>query len=120
MPDHDDENLLIKRYFEICNTALRLNKNRFPYKQILGAAAAKGAGEKVEMRLSGDAGAPVYVVFIQNDSIIAKPHGVCGDCNCVRTWNVDTGYLQSVIAQPDLYIKNPAKIDWAWMYDGAA
>lgn len=120
MPEQDAENQLIKRYFEICNTALRLNKDRFPFKQILGAAAAKGAGDQVEMRLADDAAAGAYVVSIENEFIVAKPHGDCGDCNCVRTWNVDTGYLRSVISQPELYIGNPAKIDWAWMYDNAA
>ncbi|MGB0718849.1 MAG: hypothetical protein ACPGRX_00125 [Bdellovibrionales bacterium] len=110
---------IVKRYFDICNTALRLNKDRFPFKQILGAAAKRGMGERVEMRVARAAedGFDPYVIYIQNDTVVSEPHGACKNCNCARQWNVEKRYLQSVLANPDLYIANPAKLDWSWMYD---
>lgn len=111
------EKHLMQRYFEICNTALKLNKDRFPFKQILGLAAENGAGQKVQMNIIDNLNAEKYVVYIEDQTIKAEPHVNCTDCHCVRKWDVETEYLRSVISEPERYIGNPAKIDWAWMYD---
>lgn len=113
LADIDD---LIKCYFSVCNKALDLNKERFPFKQILGAAKASEKGRQVEARVSDHPDA-VYVIEIKQGVIASRPHVDCEDCNCVRGWCVTKNYLEDVVKNPQIYIGNPAKINWEWMYD---
>lgn len=119
MSSADYDNLL-KRYLEVCNQALSLNNERFPFKQILGAARQSEKGRRIEVDIIDDSPAPSYVMSIENDRIVADPHSCRGDCNCERTWRVSRSYLEKVARNPAAYIKNPAKIDWEWMYNSPA
>lgn len=107
----------IKSYVSICNRALSLNKDRFPFKQILGAAQKSEKGKKVEVLLAGAESIDSYVFSIKNEQIIFAPHSECGQCKCDRKWHLEWTYLQEVLKDPESYIKNPAKIDWDWIYD---
>jgi hypothetical protein len=44
----------------------------------------------------------------------SKPDGCCGGC-AQGVWVVSAQYLQQVVADPETYINNPAKIDWEWL-----
>lgn len=107
----------IKSYVSICNKALSLNKDRFPFKQILGAAKQSEKDKKIEVQIAGDNVIDSYVFSINNDKIVVTPHSECGQCNCDRKWHLEWPYLQDVLKSPESYIKNPAKINWDWIYD---
>lgn len=107
---------LIQRYADVCNQALLQNKDRFPFKQILGAAKDSESGCVVEVSVSGDLSSS-YVFEVRKSGIFAKPHDDCAHCNCDRSWSVEKSYLQRVAEDPLSYIENPAMIDWEWMYD---
>ena len=107
---------LLVQYLDVCNVALERNKDRFPFKQILGAAQQAETGRLIELQISGDERAS-YVMQIEQGQIIAKPHSDCGECSCDRKWNVESSYLEEVAGNPQIYIENPAKINWEWMYD---
>ena len=113
-PDYDD---LMKRYLEVCNQALTLNKDRFPFKQILGAAQQSEDGKVIEVTILGDLRSESYAMTFDKQGLVAKPHASCDDCKCDRVWSVNQDYLEDVAKDPESYIQNPAKIDWEWMYD---
>ena len=43
--------ILFKEYVQVCNTALNLNKDRFPFKQILGAAQEAEGDRIIEITI---------------------------------------------------------------------
>ena len=108
---------LLKHYINICNQALLQNKERFPFKQILGAAKDAEYEQPVEVVVSDTKPLETYVFRLKAGGVEVKPHALCGDCACVRSWNTDTSYLQNVIKNPKAYIENPAMLNWEWMYD---
>ena len=107
---------LIERYANVCNQALLQNKERFPFKQILGAARDAERERPVEVVISDAVPPEVYVFRLKSDGVEVKPHLRCSDCTCVRSWNTNMSYLRNVTQNPYVYIKNPAKLDWEWMY----
>ena len=115
-PDYAD---LMKRYLDVCNRALELNENRFPFKQILGAARKSECGKVIEVNIiDGKLGAS-YAMTFDKEGLAAEPHSSCSDCKCERAWSVSKDYLEDVARDPESYIQNPAKIDWEWMYDAS-
>lgn len=109
-------NDLLVQYLDVCNAALERNRDRFPFKQILGAAQRAERGRLIELQIVEDEQSS-YVMQIEQGRVVAQPHGDCKDCNCVREWNVSKDYLEDVVQNPQIYINNPAKINWEWMYD---
>lgn len=108
---------LLKNYAAICNKALHANKNRFPFKQILGAASQYESGRMIEVHIKGTPSAENFVMTLKSGRISVTPHGTCTNCACERRWDVSADYLQDVSQNPDPYIENPARIDWDWLFD---
>ena len=110
---------LINQYADVCNQALSLNKDRFPFKQILGAARSAEQGSIIEVAISDTTDSDTFIFHLTENGIIARPHGECENCTCDRKWSVSKQYLKNVSDDPQTYIQNPAQIDWEWMYDVA-
>lgn len=108
---------LIERYADICSRALLQNKDRFPFKQILGAAQKSERERPIEVVLSDSIPPETYVFRLQADGVDVKPHALCDECACVRSWSTNISYLMDVTKNSQVYINNPAKLDWEWMYD---
>jgi len=107
---------------DVCNQALHLNKDRFPFKQILGAACRAENGNMIELHIIDNQKTELnqaanYTITINQKEIIAKPHSECGECECIRQWSIEKDYLQQVSDNPQKYINNPAHINWEWMFD---
>lgn len=111
--DHCD---LIEQYVHVCNQALLLNRDRFPFKQILGAARVAEKGCVVEVSIADDPLLESFVFELRGSGIVVRAHGDCPDCDCDREWSVSSTYLKCVANNPQSFIENPAKIDWEWMY----
>ena len=111
------DDLLIKSYVDVCNQALAAHSNKFPFKQILGAASQADRGKKIEVSLFGDGEGSSYVFTMEGSRIHVTPHGGCHNCNCDRKWQIEKEYLEQVKKDPMTYIQNPAKINWEWLYD---
>ena len=107
---------LVKSYINVCNNALKCNQDRFPFKQILGAARKADTGRLVEMQITEWPVVQSYVLTIENNQIKALPHENCKNCKCERKWKVSEYYLRQVASDPDTYVSNPAKINWEWLY----
>jgi hypothetical protein len=112
-----DHNHLLKQYLDVCHQAMISNKNRFPFKQILSAAKKAGTGNTIEINITDTSSKNSYVLKLQNEGVSLKPHGNCQNCKCDRKWLISEEYLQEVVKQPEIYIQNPAKLNWEWMYD---
>lgn len=110
-----NQEILIRRYVSVCNEAISVNRQRFPFKQIFEAAKQAEEGHKIEVSVSGSSES--YVFQIKGDAIVYERHSACDDCQCVRKWVAPESYLMAVISEPDTYIKNPAHLDWGWLYD---
>ncbi len=106
---------LVMEYIEVCNAALYHNSQRFPYKQILGAAKSSAVEQPIEVNVQDWGHSESYVFTLSASGITAKPHGECTDCNCVRKWGVSKDYLEQVAQKPAEYISNPAKLNWDWL-----
>lgn len=113
------EEELFERYVQICNTALEANKNKFPFAQILSAIQKTPNIKPKQVRIINDTGHPDYHVAFNNNGMSCKK--TCGSCQgqCATEddiiWSVKTSYLNEVIANPDKYIENPAKLNWEWI-----
>lgn len=108
---------IIQSYVNICNEALQRNKERFPFKQILGAAQKSEKNKKIEVTVEGGSFNDSFVFTLKDEHITVQPHSACGDCQCERKWRVSREYLEKVAQHPSQYIANPAKINWEWIYD---
>ncbi len=113
---------LFQRYLEICNHALEVNKNRFPFKQILEAAqkADNSAPRLVEVSIIEDHPVEKFAILLdKNTRVVGKKHENCDNCQCQGEWRITQSYLEDVVNNPDAYISNPAKIDWEWIQAGS-
>ncbi|MGH1402624.1 MAG: hypothetical protein ACRBDL_00115 [Alphaproteobacteria bacterium] len=107
--------ILFGQYLDVCNKALELGGNRFPYKQIFNAAKRVDRARKIEVKIGGVDES--YVIQMQDGQIVYDRHDLCADCNCDGEWNIHDSYLIDVVKNSDLYIQNPAKINWEWILE---
>ncbi len=115
--DRNDEMRLFQKYLDVCNSAMEANKTRFPFKQILAAARKNAAARTVEVQIIDDRPSADIMIRIKSDKITAEDHKACPNCQCDAKWSVNKSYLLDVVNNPDVYIQNPARIDWDWIYD---
>ncbi len=117
-----DNSDLFQKYLEVCNEALDANRERFPFKQILGAAREHATtASKVEVCIVENLPRASFVIGIEKDKITGEPkescEEVCEGCRCNKQWHVARSYLEAVVKNPQAYIDNPARIDWEWLYN---
>ena len=108
---------LFQRYMAICNMALKQNENRFPFKQILGAAKNVTPKSGVEVLIIDDRPSDGNLVHLNESGKFQSLDESCKNCDCVGQWRVTRSYLEDVVNDPEKYISNPAKIDWEWMFE---
>lgn len=108
---------LLKNYVGVCNDALKENAQRFPFSRIFDVAQRSEKEKPVEVVVRSSKGEERYVFRIEAGGIVVQAHEECAKCECVRTWNPQTPYLENVTRSPQDYIQNPAKLDWEWMFD---
>ncbi len=106
---------LLERYLDVCNQALVENRGRFPFKQILGAAEEFGDEGVVDVHVIDVFPEPRYLMEFSGGQIVARAYDRRGGDVCECGWKVSVSYLEDVAKNSDVYIRNPAKIDWEWM-----
>ena len=107
---------IIQRYVSICNVALFKNAQRFPFKQILEAAEKTSHGRIIEVEISDWPEAGKYAFKLSRGRIMVEKHDCGKECKCDGKWSVNKDYLESVITRAPVFIENPARIDWDWLY----
>ena len=109
---------LLNSYIDICNEALQKNAGRFPFEQMIMAAQDEdGRAPECHCVVGGQRDS-AYHLMLQDRKISYKPVGSDHDKNgkAPRHWHVTMSYLEDVIAHPDHYIENPARLNWDWLY----
>ena len=109
-----EQSLLFFCYLHICNQALKKHREVFPYKQLWDAAQHVLSNQKIPLTLcyQGQMTATYELVFRDDHlELVGKKHDV--DDNAVL---VNMNYVEEVVAHPEGYINNPAKMDWDWLH----
>lgn len=113
-PSENIRDDLIHHYVAICNQALESNRDKFPYKQIFSALEKLNAQDPIEVFVADTL--QTYAFYFSNDGVKVFKHDDCDECNCIRKWTTTSRYLNNVVTEPDLYIQNPARLNWDWLY----
>jgi hypothetical protein len=113
-PNYD---ALIHEYARACNSALEANKDCYPYMRVVQEIEERLKFHKVRGAVfDQDENHPeaFFELVIKNRQITANP----GHAPHARhPWLVSRQYLEEVARQPDIYINNPADLDWRWLND---
>jgi hypothetical protein len=109
---------LIKNYFELCFSAIDLNRNRFPFKQIFEAAIKRHDVLTISVHVQPNKKSEDVQRFIisfkdSQISIIANLPNSHMINN--KTWIVDEQYLKTVLNNQSKYLQNPSYFDWGWI-----
>lgn len=113
-PNYED---LISRYIDVCNQSIAVHRVRFPYQQIFNAIEARGLNKFMEWIVLDQHSTSSYFV-----NLIDKKICLCDQLHCfhfsapAKRWKVSKHYLESVTANPEVYISNPTKINWDWCF----
>lgn len=118
MADMSEYEEVFKRYLTVCNQAIEANKERFPFKQILLAARERNKDRIVEVEVFDTRPLETYALYWGPSGALFKRHENCENCECDAKWRVSLNYLKQVTKNPQLYVSNPAMIDWEWLYAG--
>jgi len=114
-----DNYQLFQRYLDVCNRALDMNKDKFPFKQILLPVQLSQSSKTIEVSIIDDLPKDSYTLTVNGHHLVGNIHGQCANCKCDGKWRIHKSYLEDVIRHPDEYIQNPAKIDWEWLIESS-
>lgn len=118
---------LFQQYLSVCNEALKKNKDKFPFKQIIAAATLQEgvpmlhsdkvphAKDEIEVCIVNDEPEPSFTIRLEHDQIVSECCCAKKGQECDKKWKIPKSYMLDVINNPDEYIDNPAKINWEWL-----
>ena len=110
---------LIKNYFELCFSAIDLNRNRFPFKQIFEAAINKHDLLTITVTIRTNNNrkkTQKYLINIQDHNIKIASNLPYKYFSENSAWTVNECYLTKVLQNKDEYLQNPSYIDWGWLH----
>ena len=107
---------LFAQALDVINRALRSSRGRFPYQQILEASEKVLGDEPIAVGISKEPGGEphdFYTVRLAKGRFQMVGRGKRGDPSL--SWNLDRGYLRSVVEDPERYVESPEKLDLDWI-----
>lgn len=107
---------LVERYLDICMSAIHANAERFPFKQIFTALSDPECDKTIAAYVEdADSIRSLYIhVHGESFKVQSAPEDLPK-----KIWRVNKGFLEDVVETPLIYINNPARIDWDWLYEPA-
>lgn len=102
-------------FLDVCNTALRANKNSFPYKQILPMSKKVFGDRNVGFIVyddDPDIPTAYFTIRFVDDRI--EPLGE-GKWHPDYALKVKSDYMERVVRNRKDYIDHPARLDWDWL-----
>lgn len=118
----EDITALFQRYLEVCNEAMNEHKDEFPYNHIWEAAEKMQSESGVHFTIYDDEPKGDYQLKVANkhiELIDTKSSAATSSAdNLSPEWRLNTSYMKEVIAHPEDYVKDPAKLDWLWLKRG--
>lgn len=103
----------ITRYVQICNQALELSSGRFPFSCILQAVQESGKSPRVRIMTKGAQAYSGYEMRLEGGRIVLMPYD---ERKIAALWSLCPDYLEDVLARPEYYTDNPARLNWDWLY----
>lgn len=111
---HFEYEHLLRQYVAICNRALSVNKDKFPFREIWAAQwKHHGANNTLRCALYDDRPKLIYDLSLQPNIKIAISLPI--ETSCIDVWPFRISYLQDVCAHPDSYIEHPLRLNWRWI-----
>jgi hypothetical protein len=113
-----DTDLLFVAAVSVWNRALDAHRGSSPYEQILAGLQSLPSRRATIELYDQDPTCPVagYVVRFQNGLI--EPAAVELGSGPVF-WRARVDYLETVVNQAEVFIQDPARLDWQWLKDWA-
>ncbi len=109
-----DTPTLVSQYLNVANAALSANEDRFPYKQILEAAANKLDGTRLGVAIYKDDPSSPFDYFTIEFKAGRLEYVAHGKEEPDIGWKAPRRHLEQVVGNPAEYISHPAKLDWDW------
>lgn len=109
---------LFDRYLDICNDAILKNHARFPFAQIWNAAEVFTRKLQVEVHVHNGSAQQTFHMILKDGILSLMPQTCCGCVKCygdLTVWHIDAAYLEMVVNHRELYIDQPALLDWSWL-----
>jgi len=108
----NDEELL-RQCIAVYNRALDQNRDRFPFKQVLGAAQLIGQNRDIRIDFA-EGQQSSYAMIFDGKNLSLHEQAPAEHFNI--SWQVERSYLEEMLSHPQSYIDNPANLDWDWLY----
>ena len=116
--DDPDYETLLRDYLEVCNQSIN-GLQASAVRDILKAALNGGDGQTVDFLLRDDrpqASLSVHVGAQGLQEKFADLDPQDGVAERTGAWMFDYSYLKNVVDQSELYVKEPERLDWSWLY----
>lgn len=110
-----DTGTLFLQFLNICNTALRSHRDRFPYRQILelGDRLIGGRNIGVVIRDTQTGKPAAYFTLRYGDGTFdVVEHG---KEHPEAEWELTRDYLEQVVENAEEYMRHPEKLEWDWL-----
>lgn len=104
---------LVKHYINICNTALAANRNGPVYGSLLALVNEFASGDAITLKVVDECGESLYFTtrFIDGEFTPIRE----GEHDTDARFVLERSFLDSVVRNSDVYVKNPEKLDWSWL-----
>jgi len=109
-------------YIDICNRAIDVHKNKYPYREIWSAGALALQGTSIYVAVSHDSIQNIFLIIFSDyhiqvsDSLVEEAlTASLGKVDGNQLWNVDYNHILAALQQPDYFIDNPTLLKWDWM-----
>lgn len=106
---------IVHSYISICNQAIDLHRERFPFYQIWNAAEISSKGIITKLKLHDVVPNLLYHIHVKHDEMSLISDRAVKDHDI--EWNVPLSYLSKIVELPEKYIQNPVLMDWGWFID---
>lgn len=107
-------NTLFQRYLSTVNEALEKNGDELPYKQMIELSDIVFGDTPVQVDVYKDKPEnhdDTFVVTFSGGQFDLVGHG---EEETPWTWKLPRKHMTEVVEHPNVYVKNPAKLDLSW------
>ena len=111
--DGISDKMLLERYIDICNQAILLNCDIFPFKQIFHAVQTSKNNSMSNIIIYDEFKTSYFKISLGKKGMQIERTRL--SVEIFPDWKVSRQYLERVVCNPAPFIINPAKIDWSWI-----
>lgn len=110
-----DTGILFREYLTVCNEALARNRGRELLESVFRLGERLLGGRDLGVAVYLEDPATPYDFFTVRWSEGQFDLVAHGRKEPELSWSVKRSYLEDVVADPETYVANPARLDWEWV-----